>query len=723
MPASVFCPRAVRTRLFLAAALAALAACPSYSRADIVYAWGQNTNGQIGDNSSTNRPTPLAVPGLATGVSIIAAGGNHSLALQNGTLLAWGLNNYGEVGDGSTTWRYVPVPVVGMNSNISTVTSGSAFSLAIQNGAVYAWGINSFGQIGDASTTNRLTPVLVHNMSSGVTKLAAGGAHTLAIKSGVLYAWGYNNYGEIGNTGVSGATVSTPVTVTGMGSGVTDIAGGVFHSLAIKNGGVYAWGWNVFGQLGNSTNLLTNNPNSTPTLIPSLSSNVTAIAGGYYHSLAIQNGSVYAWGGNNLGQLGLGFTDSSPHTTPTLIPGLSNVTQLLASNYSSYALTASGALYSWGDNTYGQLGLGDTIARSSPTLVAAPSGYKYSSISVNAGGFHVLATLAQLPAAIIATKVANTVTVQNTSPLNSDSATLSALSIQQAPVTNGTFVQSGLSNGIILAGAQQTGAISLNKTGNELNNAKAAATLSFSMAGTTITASSGEGNYSYPLAGTITGNAIPTNISTTFSTPLAANVAAGDTLATLNAPEGNGNGSIGNTTVTFLASSPLAANATASIAIRARTAAEKLPAATPPLPAANSQLVSDVAMVTVTSSPATYVVQFNYDETVLPGDETTLAHSNCLYLARLGAGADTLPGNTDDAYYNPATVATPFYGPYAGQGLGNWGIDTTNNTAWVVLPGNAQGQFAVLALPEPASLALLTLAAAPLLFRRQRRIP
>ena len=131
----------------------------------------------------------------------------------------------------------------------------------------------------------------VSNLTSGVTAIAAGGDHSLAIQNGAAYAWGENFSGELGN----GTTTDSakPVKVSNLTSGVTAVAGGEYHSLAIVNGAAYAWGRDYEGQLGNGA---TNSGSSKPVVVSNLTSGVTAIAGGGYFSLAVQNGAVFALG-------------------------------------------------------------------------------------------------------------------------------------------------------------------------------------------------------------------------------------------------------------------------------------------------------------------------------------------------------------------------------------------------------------------------------------------
>src|SRR5437879_5440609 len=140
------------------------------------------------------------------------------------------------------------------------------------SGTVSAWGYNGSGQLGNGTFTNSNTPVQTSGIT-GVTAIARGNIHSLALKSdGTVYAWGYNGEGELGNGTYTDS--NTPVEVSGL-SGVTAIDGGVVHSLALKSDGtVYAWGWNAYGQLGNGTNTTSN----TPVAVSGLTG-VTAISG------------------------------------------------------------------------------------------------------------------------------------------------------------------------------------------------------------------------------------------------------------------------------------------------------------------------------------------------------------------------------------------------------------------------------------------------------------
>ena len=312
-----------------------------------VRAWGYNASGQLGDGTTTTRTTNVLVTNL-TSVAAIAAGGSHSLALlSNGVVRAWGYNGSGQLGDGTTTTRITNVLVTNLTSVVA-IAAGGMHSLALSNGYVRAWGYNGSGQLGDGTTTTRTTNVLATNLTS-VAAIAAGGSHSLALLSnGVVRAWGLNNGGQLGD----GTTInrSTNVLVTNLTS-VVAIAAGTSHSLALlSNGTVMAWGTNNFGQLGDGT---TNQYRLTPVLVTNLS-NVVAVACGFYHSLALQsNGRVTAWGTST--NSAVIFSDDGVDYGQSVVPaGLTNVVAIAGGGWHSLALKADGTVAGWGDVQFGQ---------------------------------------------------------------------------------------------------------------------------------------------------------------------------------------------------------------------------------------------------------------------------------------------------------------------------------------------------------------------------------
>ena len=356
------------------------------------YAWGNNTYGQLGDGTKTDRTTPVKVrkptnaPADFTYVQV-SAGWDCSLALgSDGNAYAWGNNSSGQLGDGTTTQRTTPVKV-GKPTGLTYVqiSAGVHYSLALgSDGNAYAWGSNTYGKLGDGTTTQRTTPVKV-GKPTGLTyvQVSAGWQHSLALGSdGNAYGWGQNSSGQLGNNTASGYGDSNPVPVrvrdpanptdTSKGLKATQVSAGALHSLALGSDGyVYAWGMNDHGQLGNGTTS-DNNANPVPVRVrdpanptdASKGLQATQIIAGYKHSLALgSDGYTYAWGRNDYGQLGNTTTrDSSvpvrvrnPANPTDTSKGLKAV-QLSAGEYYSLALGSDGNAYTWGANGNGQLG-------------------------------------------------------------------------------------------------------------------------------------------------------------------------------------------------------------------------------------------------------------------------------------------------------------------------------------------------------------------------------
>ena len=214
-----------------------------------MWAWGANWSGQLGDGTSTPSNVPLLLTG-PTGVVALAAGGEHSLAVQSdGTVLAWGANFSGQLGDGTTDERTSPVAVAGL-TDVVALAAGYAHTLALKSddGTVLAWGENFSGQLGDGTTNGRLTPVPVAGLTD-VVAVAAGDSHSLALKSdGSAWAWGANYSGQLGDGTTNDQTLAVPVATL---TDVVAIAAGESHSLALRSDGSgWAWGANYSGQLG-----------------------------------------------------------------------------------------------------------------------------------------------------------------------------------------------------------------------------------------------------------------------------------------------------------------------------------------------------------------------------------------------------------------------------------------------------------------------------------------
>lgn len=349
-----------------------------------VYCWGTNANGQLGDSTQTQRTIPVAVTGLGTGAGATAlvSGINHSCVVTSaGAVQCWGLNSNGQLGDNTTTQRLAPVTVTGLGSGsgVIALAAGITHTCALTAaGSVQCWGANNLGQLGDNTTTQRLTPAPVSGLSSGVTAIVARSSHTCAITSGgAVQCWGSNGSGQLGDN--STTTRLTPVAVTGLTSGVTAIAVATAHSCAVTSaGGVQCWGNNTAGELGDTTTT----PRLTPVQVSGLTAGVTAIAAAGGHTCVVANGgAALCWGGNGSGQLGDGTT--TVRTAPVPVAGLaSGVRAFAAAGSFTCAVTTGAVVQCWGSNSNGQLGDNTTTNR----LTAAPVVGLTAEITAVAGG-------------------------------------------------------------------------------------------------------------------------------------------------------------------------------------------------------------------------------------------------------------------------------------------------------------------------------------------------
>jgi alpha-tubulin suppressor-like RCC1 family protein len=312
-----------------------------------VWTWGSNYYGMLGSGTTTDSYSPTQVISL-TGVVAISAGYYHTLALKaDGTVWAWGSNDRGELGNPAVpVWQNyqagystVPVQVSGL-TGIAAIAAGKDFSLAVDsNGSVWAWGHNANGELGNGSTSDSNVPVPVSGLN-GVVAVAGGADHSMALRSdGSVWTWGSGGFGELGNGSMADSSV--PVQVTGLAP-ATAIAAGYEHSAALlSDGKVWAWGDNGYSELGNGTTCpqLGYCGSPVPVQVSNLTT-ITAIAAGgadCIHTLAIRSdGTVWAWGTNDTGELGDGTTN--PITVPVQTQGLTNVEAVAGAVEHSLAL-------------------------------------------------------------------------------------------------------------------------------------------------------------------------------------------------------------------------------------------------------------------------------------------------------------------------------------------------------------------------------------------------
>jgi alpha-tubulin suppressor-like RCC1 family protein len=326
-------------------------------RGGSLWAMGNNANGQLGDGTLNQTNLPELI--VATNVTAIAAGQFHSLFLKgDGSLWGMGNNSYGQLGGGNNIQTNLPEQIT---NGVTAVAVGQDHSLFIKNdGSLWDMGFNSSGQLG-IGIYNNLPPFGTNQpqhvvTTNSVTAIAGGYQHSLLLKSdGSLWAMGNNSFGQLGNGTVN--QTNRPVFVT---NGVTAVAAGWYHSLFLKSdGSLWAMGDDNDGQLGDGTltsNFFTNRPEM---IVPG---NVTAIAGGEYHTLFLKSdGSLWAMGYNGFGQLGDGTFNNT--NRPEMIVS-NNVVAIAAGQNHSLFVKRDGGLWGMGYNGFGQLGVGASIMQS-----------------------------------------------------------------------------------------------------------------------------------------------------------------------------------------------------------------------------------------------------------------------------------------------------------------------------------------------------------------------
>ena len=351
-----------------------------------LWCWGQNMYAQLGDGTFTVRHLPTRVTGI-TSVAQVSAGKYHTCAVKtDGSAWCWGLNASGQLGDNGTHQTCsgndcspTPVAVSTLGSGVATVGAGRDHACALKtDGSVWCWGANNHLQLGDGSTTNRPTPVLVSNLGSGVLQLSVGMRHNCLVKTnGSAWCWGQNLEGRLGNGTTNNS--SSPVQVSGMDQQVDSISAGGHYSCLVKtNGSAWCWGDNSSGQLGDGTRTR----KTSPVEVSSMGSGVAQVSAGgnegsYETTCAVKtNGSTWCWGENQFGQAGIGGTSDA--LTPAPVVGLGAGVASVSAGGSCYltnevahvcALKTDGTAWCWGYNSYGNVGDGTTEHRNTPVAV------------------------------------------------------------------------------------------------------------------------------------------------------------------------------------------------------------------------------------------------------------------------------------------------------------------------------------------------------------------
>lgn len=366
------------------AGYAALGLWPKPVLGKYLWSWGQNSYGQLGLGDVTDRSSPNQVGALVTWLKL-ACGTYQSLSIKtDGTLWAWGQGANGKLGLGNTT-SYSSPKQVGALTTWSSIAGGGEHTMAITTGdALWTWGGNGSGQLGLGNITSYSSPKQVGALTTWF-KIVGGYAFTIATKTdGTLWAWGVNNTGQLGQGDITSR--SSPVQV-GVLTNWSAIAAGYGYTIATKTDGtLWTWGQNGNGQLGLGTSGGASY-RSSPVQVGALTT-WSKIGSTNDSTYAIKtDGSLWDWGMNGDGQLGLGNVTS--YSSPKQVGALTTWSIVNGGGTQfAIAVKTNGTLWSWGRNFAGQLGLGNLTYKSSPNQVGALTTW----VNIACGGRNTLAT-------------------------------------------------------------------------------------------------------------------------------------------------------------------------------------------------------------------------------------------------------------------------------------------------------------------------------------------
>ena len=277
------------------------------------------------------------------------------------------------------------VPVVATKTSWEGL-DGQLIRKDVPNYYVWAWGTNYTGQLGDKTSINKSSPISVVGGFTDWSKISTGANHIAGLReNGTIWSWGNTTAGALGNNNVF-TSLTSPVSVVGGFTSWCDINASARVGIAIQtNGTAWSWGYNSRGQLGDGTTV---NKSSPVSVIGGFADWCQSSGGSRHNSAMKTNGTIWAWGCNDIGQLGDGTTldKSSP---VSVIGGFTDWCQLSTKSQLNIALKSNGTIWTWGSNSSGQLGDGTIANKSSPVSIIG--GFTDWN-SISAGGSHALAT-------------------------------------------------------------------------------------------------------------------------------------------------------------------------------------------------------------------------------------------------------------------------------------------------------------------------------------------
>jgi alpha-tubulin suppressor-like RCC1 family protein len=360
-----------------------------------LWTWGSGSLGRLGTNDATNRSTPVTTFSGGTNWKQVSSGGSHTAAIKtDGTLWIWGNGLTGRLGHAQTTIRSTPVTTFLGGTNWKQVSAGTDHTAAIKtDGTLWTWGNRSNGKLGNGITSitgNTSTPVTTFSGGTNWKQVSCGSNYTSATKTdGTLWTWGNGTNGQLGNAAVA-TNISTPVTTFSGGTNWKQVSCGFDYTSAIKTDGtLWIWGSNSFGQLGNNSTTNT----STPITTFAGGTNWKQVSAGYRHTISLRDNGVnkelYIFGNNALGQLGIPQEGSINWFPNQTIAGGTNWKQASAGVVHTAAIKTDGTLWTWGEASLGRLGNGLTTGTRTNAVTVFAGGTNWKQVST--GFDHTLA--------------------------------------------------------------------------------------------------------------------------------------------------------------------------------------------------------------------------------------------------------------------------------------------------------------------------------------------
>jgi alpha-tubulin suppressor-like RCC1 family protein len=347
-----------------------------------LWLWGYGNNGQLGDNTTTNKSSPVQTISHGTTWRSVESGkGSATAAIKtDGSLWLWGSNSGGQLGTNSRIGQSSPVQTVSGGTNWRAVSVSSIHSAAIKtDGTLWTWGSGADGRLGNNAIVNQSSPIQTISGGTNWKSVNSGAANTVAIKTdGTLWLWGNGACGQLGNNAI--VNQSSPIQTISGGTNWRN-AGVYNHVVAIKtDGSLWVWGNGENGRLGNDSTTDVSSPVQTI----SGGTNWRAVSVNFLHSTATKtDGTLWLWGSNDRGRLGNGGgSASSPVQT---ISGGTNWRMASAGVTHTAAIKIDGTLWAWGRATCGTLGNNIVADQSSPVQTIS-GGTNWRSVSAGGGG-------------------------------------------------------------------------------------------------------------------------------------------------------------------------------------------------------------------------------------------------------------------------------------------------------------------------------------------------